>query len=288
LALLFVKGSDFMAAPAGAAVAKKILAQMAVDVAVDEQKRRRILILITSVVVGLMLLIAFIIYILTMPLAFLFAWMLPAEIRALRNFQAEHGFNQSVSTDDQDYIDGIGVDNGMIIYSDGTPIIYYNQFDVRWAGELYGTDRIATHGSAPTILSIVISSLTDNVIEPAEMAAWAVANGGWVEEQGSQHSLIPNAAEAFGLNVESDVQNNPQRILEALTEGKLVITLMGKGQFTSSSSFIVLRGIAENGEILIADPASRSRSEQTWEFDLIMNEAHKFASAGGAFWLIGE
>jgi hypothetical protein len=133
----------------------------------------------------------------------------------------------------------------------------------------------------------VVSSLTDRIVDPVEMAEWSVANGGWCEDNGSYHGLIPNAAKAFGLNVEGDVQDTPQRIVDALSGGKLVIALMSKGHFTSGGHFIVLRGVTAAGKILVADPASKSRSEQEWDFELILNEARQGAAAGGAFWIIG-
>jgi predicted double-glycine peptidase len=63
---------------------------------------------------------------------------------------------------------------------------------------------------------------------------------------------------------------------------------MGKGHFTSSGHFIVLRGITETGKILVADPASKRRSEQEWDFDIILTEAQKGAGAGGPFWIISK
>lgn len=61
---------------------------------------------------------------------------------------------------------------------------------------------------------------------------------------------------------------------------------MSAGHFTSSGHFIVLRGIQDE-QILVADPASRTRSEQSWELSIILNEASKAASSGGLFWIVG-
>ncbi|MNI98061.1 hypothetical protein D3C73_1568290 [compost metagenome] len=49
---------------------------------------------------------------------------------------------------------------------------------------------------------------------------------------------------------------------------------------------MVLRGVTEEGDILVADSASRKRSGQTWDFSIILNEARKNAAAGGPFWII--
>ena len=81
--------------------------------------------------------------------------------------------------------------------------------------------------------------------------------------------------------------SEPQRILDALSSGKLVVAIMTKGHFTSSGHFIVLRGV-QDGQILVADPASYKRSEKLWDLSIILNEASKRAGAGGPFWIIGR
>ena len=79
--------------------------------------------------------------------------------------------------------------------------------------------------------------------------------------------------------------SEPQRIVDALSEGKLVVALMTKGHFTSGGHFIVLRGITGDGKILVADPASYQRSQKLWDLSIILNEASKGAGAGGPFWI---
>lgn len=111
-------------------------------------------------------------------------------------------------------------------------------------------------------------------------------NGGWCSKSGSYHSLIPSAAQAWGLNVEGCTASEPQRILDALSDGKLVVAIMTKGHFTSGGHFIVLRGV-QDGQIMVADPASYRRSEKLWDLSIILNEASKRAGAGGPFWIIG-
>ena len=135
-------------------------------------------------------------------------------------------------------------------------------------------------------MAIVISSLTDEIIDPVEMSKWAYDNGYWCSKSGSYHSLIPGAAKAWGLPVEGCTASEPQRIVDALSEGKLVVALMTKGHFTKSGHFIVLRGV-QDGQILVADPASYNRSQKLWDLSIILSEASKRAAAGGPFWIIG-
>ncbi len=118
---------------------------------------------------------------------------------------------------------------GDVRFTDGvTEVVYFNQLDERYANEPYGTDNIGGYGCGPTSMSIVVSSLTTDIVDPIEMAEWAYKNGGWCSKSGSYHSLIPNAAKAWGLTVEGCTASEPQRILDALSSGKLVVAIMTK------------------------------------------------------------
>lgn len=176
-----------------------------------------------------------------------------------------------------------------VVFSDGaTQVVYYNQLDERWKNSPYGTDTIGGYACGPTAMSIVVSSLTSDTVDPPHMAQWAYENGYWCSGSGSYHTLIPGAAEAWGLSVEGCTAAEPQRIVDALTNGKLVVALMTKGHFTSSGHFIVLRGCTADGKILVADPSSYSRSEKEWDLSIILNESSRNAGAGGPFWIIGS
>lgn len=176
---------------------------------------------------------------------------------------------------------------GDVRFTDGlTEVVYYNQLDERYASQPYGTDNIGGYGCGPSAMAIVVSSLTEDTVDPIEMAEWSYENGYWCSKSGSYHALIPAAAEAWHLPVEGCTTSEPQRILDALAEGKLVVALMSKGHFTTSGHFIVLRGVQDE-KILVADPASYRRSQQLWELSIIVNEASRRAAAGGPFWIIG-
>lgn len=176
---------------------------------------------------------------------------------------------------------------GTIRFTDGsTEVVYYNQLDDHYADEPYGTDDIGGYGCGPTSMAIVVSSLTNDTVDPIEMAEWAYQNGYWCSKSGSYHSLIPGAAKAWGLPVEGCTASEPQRIVDALSQGKLVVALMTKGHFTSSGHFIVLRGVQDD-KILVADPASYNRSQKAWDLSIILNEASRRAGSGGPFWIIG-
>lgn len=124
-------------------------------------------------------------------------------------------------------------------------------------------------------------------MNPKEMSDWAVENGYCCEGNGSYHSLIPGAASAFGLSVEGAGIDDAQKVVDALADGKLVVAIMGQGHFTTSGHFIVLRGVTEDGQFLVANPVSYSKSQQSWDSKIVFNEARKNAAADGPFWIVG-
>lgn len=176
---------------------------------------------------------------------------------------------------------------GDVSFTDGgMEVVYFNQMDERYANQPYGTDNIGGYGCGPTSMAIVVSSLTGTTVDPAAMSRWAYENGYWCKGSGSYHSLIPGAAAHWNLPVSGCSASEPQRILDALADGKLVVAIMSKGHFTKSGHFIVLRGV-KDGKILVADPGSYTRSGKLWDLSIITSEASRRAGAGGPFWIIG-
>lgn len=184
--------------------------------------------------------------------------------------------------------DTAGLELGNITYSDGAvDVVYFSQYDIRWKNTAYGkTGTMGRSACGPTSLAMVISSLSGQTVLPTEVASWSASNGYYVEGNGSMHSLIPNGARHWGVPVQG-VGYKWQSVVDALANGKLVIAIMGKGNFTGGGHYIVLRGVTSDGKILVADSASTKRSEQLWDASVIVSEARKGAGAGGAFWVLG-
>lgn len=183
--------------------------------------------------------------------------------------------------------DVLGVNLGDITYTDGSvPVVYYSQKDARWGNLAYGkTGTIARSACGPTSLAMVISSLK-TIVTPDDVAAWAAQNGYYSEGGGSYHSLIPAAAEYWGIPV-TGAGMDWQSVVDALASGKLVIAIMGAGHFTSSGHYIVLRGVTSDGKILVSDSVSTKRSGGSWDAKIIVNEARSGAGSGGPFWILG-
>ena len=161
---------------------------------------------------------------------------------------------QSVSPGDTDGLGQYGTDYGNVTFAHAdTPVVYYNQTDARWGNKLYGrTGTIGWEGCGPTALAMVVASMTDNKVTPYDVAQWSAQNGYRCEGNGSYHSLIPNGGEHYGLTVDK-IGKDSKKLVEALESGKLVIAIMAPGHFTTTGHFIVLRGITEEGKVLVAD-----------------------------------
>lgn len=268
----------------------KILARLAVKIASDREARKRIMLLIIAPVVAFLLLVAMILHILTSPFQLITTFFLPDELPYVNEFRTDYGFTQILQSDEEGYLESLGQQHdGVRLKSGHTEVVYYNQMDSRWANIMYGTSgTIGEAGCGPTSLAMVVSTLTDTLIDPVTMSDWSYQNGYRAEGNGSYHNLIPEGGKHFGLRVEGVSKKGPQKIADALSSGKLVIAIMSKGHFTSSGHFLVLRGVTEDGKILVADSASRKRSDQEWDLELIVREARENAVAGGPFWILSK
>jgi hypothetical protein len=267
----------------------KLAAKAAVSVLTDEDARRKVMIVAVAPLAAFVLLVGLFFYVLTMPLQILGDFFTGSDYDAVRELRIEHGYDQYIDPTDEDWIASDGVSYEGITFTDGnTEVVYYSQLDSRWKDKPYGRQgTIGSSGCGPSSLSIAVSTLSGQTVDPAAMANWAYQNGYKCEGNGSYHSLIPEGAAHFGLNVDFAGKSDILKIANALASGKLVIAIMSAGHFTKGGHFIVLRGITGDGKILVADPASRSRSEREWDLSVILSEARKDAGAGGPFWILG-
>lgn len=179
--------------------------------------------------------------------------------------------------------------DGLEILTGGSiPLVYYNQGDEQWAQQAYGSDHIGGYGCGPTAMAMVVSSMTQEVTDPAQMAEWAVENGHWARKRGSYSSIVEGAARAFGLSAGPACVSGPEALRLELATGNILVALMAPGHFTQSGHFIVLRGVTQDGSILVADPNSDERSVTTWDAQLILDELSKNRGYGGPLWSISR
>lgn len=170
-------------------------------------------------------------------------------------------------------------------------LIYYNQGEEPWASGRYGPDPISGYGCGPTAMAMIVSSLSGELVNPIEMAQLAYEAGYCAPGSGSYLSIVEGVAETFGLVIEDWEITTPQNLYQALVSGHMFVALMGKGHFTNSGHFIVLRGVTLDGKILVGDPNSRERSLVAWDPELILSELSSNHANGGPLWcfnLLGQ
>lgn len=177
-------------------------------------------------------------------------------------------------------------EKGEILTGGSWEILYYNQADDQWRDQPYGRDTLGRYGCGPTCLAMAVSSLTDQAVNPEEMARWAASNGHWARRGGSYLSIVGGAAEAYGLEAESLPNCDAERLRLELAAGKVAVALMTKGHFTGGGHFILLRGATLDGGILVADPSSRDRSLAVWDPQVVLDELSKSRSSGAPLWLL--
>ena len=177
-------------------------------------------------------------------------------------------------------------DGREILTGGNVEIVYFNQGEEPWASAPYGPDHVGGYGCGPTTMSMVVSSLTGEIVDPAAMAQWAYQAGYCAPGSGSYNSLIQAAGTAYGLDISSWTDLTADALSQALASGQLFVALMTKGHFTSSGHFILLRGLTLEGKVLVADPNSRERSLTAWDPQLIIDELSATRSSGAPLWCI--
>lgn len=159
----------------------------------------------------------------------------------------------------------------------GMQIPLYYQYQSPWGKIKFGDGNIASSGCSITCLAMVISYLTDDTVTPDELAAWA-GNRFHVPEVGQGWGIFPAAAREYDINCVG-LGESMNNVINALKSEKPVIASMGAGTFTKNGHFIVLRGIDENGKILVNDPNDNGNKRhfyRSFEIGLIKREAKQY------------
>lgn len=187
------------------------------------------------------------------------------------------------------YKDGNYVEEVTFSDSSFESTYYFNQYD--YENYYYSSDvktpqykrssgdwaTIASHGCGPTSLSIVLSSILNRSIDPIETTQEVCKNNGCTTS-GTVHTVLSNVARNYGVTVTET--NDNQSVIDALSSNNsLVIVLMGPGTFTSGGHYIVLTGANSQGQVSVADPASRQRTQTKWfSFNNIVEQRKTYAS----------
>ncbi|POO87283.1 hypothetical protein C1H59_06580 [Clostridium sp. 3-3] len=173
-----------------------------------------------------------------------------------------------------------GYDGELVYGVNGMNIPLYKQGGGQpWSSMAYGNGTIASSGCAPTSLAMVISYLTGNRVTPADVVSWT-GNRYYVSGQGSSWNIFPACASHWGISCQN-LGKSTASMTAALSSGKPVIASVGPGTFTKGGHLIVLRGITEDGKILVNDPSdndTKNHINKKFPLELIIRESKNFWS----------
>ena len=159
-----------------------------------------------------------------------------------------------------------------VSYSDGgynAEVIYYNQNDygnVTFCGRTSNTSRpgtIKTSGCGTTAMSIVLSTLVDEKLDPVAVMKEAYGLGSCgVSISGTSTTFFKKSAKLHDLDYKKvGKRGDLQAVLDSLESGNsLVIAHMGPSTFTKSGHYIVLARVNENGKVYVYDSNKPSRN----------------------------
>ncbi len=150
---------------------------------------------------------------------------------------------------------------------------FVNYFQGDYRNYSYGSSgTIASSGCGPTSMAMILTYLTGETVTPVDAASYALQHGYRIPNNGTAASMFPAMAKEYGITAEG-MSPSVQNIVNSLREGKVIIAHMGPGTFTSGGHYIVLKGITEDGKVIVADPASRERTDKAYDPSIITRES---------------
>ena len=134
--------------------------------------------------------------------------------------------------------------------------VVYSQKDPKWASHPYGSSTITRSGCGPSSMAMIVATLADKSVTPVDTADLGAKNGSFIEGVGTAHvPLIKAAAEKWGLTYSDISGQSIDTAIDVVKAGGLVyMSGQGPAPFTESGHIVVMRGITDDGKIIIADP----------------------------------
>lgn len=156
----------------------------------------------------------------------------------------------------------------------GMPIPLLYQYDYgRAVCMVSGKEKsVASSGCGAASASMLIAYIAGEYDQtPYTLFYWAAKNHRYYGD-GLDFATVKQMLSNYGVSSRL-TGVSAEGILEALRANRPIIILMGPGTFTKGGHYIVLRGLDENGNVLVNDPNSSSRSGQSYPVEQIAREA---------------
>jgi len=148
---------------------------------------------------------------------------------------------------------------------------YYIQWDKRWAYDKLGGTNIAIGGCGPTCVAMALGGiLDDKSITPKSIAEKEDANGYFTDE-GTKWSFFDYIAKEYGVKSKG-VPLSKEAINASLDKGNPIIASVHPGKFTTVGHIILITAKDEDGNYIINDPNSYTRTLKKWSYDELKTE----------------
>lgn len=148
---------------------------------------------------------------------------------------------------------------------------YYIQWDKRWAYDKLGGTNIAIGGCGPTCVAMALGGiLDDKSITPKSIAEKEDANGYFTDE-GTKWSFFDYIAKEYGVK-STGISLNKEAINVSLDKGNSIIASVHPGKFTTVGHIILITAKDKDGNYIINDPNSYTRTLKKWSYDELKTE----------------
>lgn len=130
----------------------------------------------------------------------------------------------------------------------------------------------STSGCGATSMCMAIHYLTGNTTPtPYTLFKWSYDNG-YYHGNGLGHEAVSAMGKLYGVTGKW-IGKDGAKIIAALKSGHPVIAHMGPGVFTKQGHYILLKGVTDDGKILVNDPGSKSRTGKAYPLSTILSQA---------------
>ena len=162
----------------------------------------------------------------------------------------------------------------------GRNIPRFYQWDQMWGYTVYSGTAFGLTGCCPTCLAMVYQGITGKTdLSPYDMGELATRDGYATENEGTYANFLYDEAQTLDLPVQ-EIDVTKKALKNALQSNQVVIANFGPGIFTQYGHYVVITGMNQDQSLIMNDPYSEERSNQTWPIDTIVEESIAFYAYG--------